>query len=293
MKKFKLLTVVFLLSTLFVGFNACSNDDDEGGKKEETPTGSLIKQVTFKSLDGSWSFLNFVADMSYSGNKITSCKISNQLFPLIYANVNVIYQDNKIIVTSKGEDDEERWLNGEYTFTFTMKDGYAISCEKKVRYENDDKYYISNINFYYKDGYLSRVILKDTWSNEEELYFNYVDDNSLIVKHTEGWDGGNTRTTEYNFKASKIENKNNFPVELYFIPANINADFNCLYMSYLGIFGKTPNYYPVSVDSDSDIDPDRRKWTFDYKLDDNKNITSASWEEWGEGSEYSLGFTFK
>lgn len=58
MKKIKLLTVVFLLSTLFVGFNACSNDDEDDGKKDQlivgkwkrmTEEGSVHTHLEFKS----------------------------------------------------------------------------------------------------------------------------------------------------------------------------------------------------------------------------------------------------
>lgn len=57
MQKFKLITIILLLSTLFIGFSACSDDDDKektehlivGKWKRINEEGSLHTHVEFKS----------------------------------------------------------------------------------------------------------------------------------------------------------------------------------------------------------------------------------------------------
>lgn len=58
MKKFKLLAVVFLLSTLFVSFNACSNDDEDDKKEENLIVGK------WKEL-GSTTILEFMSNGTF------------------------------------------------------------------------------------------------------------------------------------------------------------------------------------------------------------------------------------
>ena len=56
-------------------------------------------------------------------------------------------------------------------------------------------------------------------------------------------------------------------------------------MSYLGIFGNTPKYYPLSINNDE------KKVRLNYQLDKNNNITSASWNM-ENNDEMNMNFKF-
>lgn len=300
--KFYLTTTFILIVSLFVGFYACSSDDTNLNfpGKQPAVTGSVIKK-----LDISYGHIPaLVADINYTGKQPTSCKISNSLLPIQFANVTVTYEGDKIILSSKGsgseEDLENGWddnLMGDYIFTYTIKDGYAISCESKVKDTETDNFEVyANTTLEYNNGYLSKITVNRIayWNTPGSVDVVVLDlkwyQGDLIKferKYTSSY--GIKETDEYIVIPSKIENKNKFPVDFYALAADLmGTEFNFMYASYLDIFGNTPNNYPSSINFNLGYGDEQ--WRFeDYVLDNNSNIISARIDN---GDDFDFRFKF-
>ena len=271
MKTIKFIPVI-ILTTMMLGFTACNDNDDDNDNV--SPVGSKITKMEF-----SWENIPYLAaNINYSDSKVTGCDVYSPYFPLLQANISISYQGNKIIVSSNGEDDEEGWFDGNYTFTYTLENGRAISCITETPYKKET----NNISYEYNnDGYLSKVIVKENGSgghsHKSELNFIYYENDLIKMEYSD--DEYYLDKVISTVTNSTIENKSNFPSALLVIAAEMGVPsgdliFNSLYMSYLGIFGKTPKHYQSSMTYTVSEFYGKEGVAFDYSIDKNGNINS-------------------
>lgn len=266
MKQIKFISVL-LLATIFLGFTACGDDD------KDISTGSVIKKIEFGNY--------LTADINYNDAKPTGSKIYSPYFPLLSANISVSYQDNKIVVTSKGVDDEGFGLDGDWSLTYTLENGLAKSCTAKTPWENET---ITSFS-YNSDGYLSKITSKAN-GDTEMIDFSYNNGNLIKYVYTES---NNSKIT-YSVSTSNVENKSKFPMELYAIATETagggDLRFNSLYLSYLGVFGKTSTHLPEKINWE--YYNESEYCSFTYKTDGSGNITSVS----AKTTDGNMNFSF-
>ena len=271
MKTIKLIPVI-ILTTMMLGFTACNDNDDDNDNV--SPVGSkIIKMEVFSELNIPY----LTADIDYSDSKVTGCDVYSPFFPSMKANISISYQGNKIIVSSNGEDDDEGWFDGSYTFTYTLENGRAISCITETPYKGET----NNVSYEYNsDGYLSKVIVIASYgghNSKSELNFIYYEND--LIKMEFSSDEHRLDRVISTVTNSTIENKSNFPSALLVKAAEMGVPsgdliFNSLYMSYLGIFGKTPKHYQSSMTYTVSENYDKEGVAFDYSIDKNGNINS-------------------
>ena len=264
---------MLLIATMFLGFNACSDDEPIKGN---TAIGSQIKKMTFGNY--------LAADISYKDSKPTGSKIYSPYFPLLHADVTVSYQVNKIVVTSKGDDEEGFGLDGNWTLTYTLENGLVKSCVAKTPWENET---VTSSFSYNSEGYLSKIIAK-TSASTEVIDFVYNNGNLIKYDYTES----DNHKTSYTVTSSNIENKSKFPIELYTIATEIAGGsdliFNSLYVAYLGVFGKTSANLPQKINWK--YYNESENCSFTYKTDENGNITSVKANYDGEAMNFSFSY---
>ena len=275
MKQIKFISAILLIATMFLGFNACS-DDEKDPNNENKLTGSLINKMTFGNY--------LTADISYKDSKPTGSKIYSPYFPLLHADVTVSYQVNKIVVTSKGDDEEGFGLDGNWTLTYTLENGLVKSCVAKTPWENET---VTSSFSYNSEGYLSKIIAK-TSASTEVIDFVYNNGNLIKYDYTES----DNHKTSYTVTSSNIENKSKFPIELYTIATEIAGGsdliFNSLYVAYLGVFGKTSANLPQKINWK--YYNESENCSFTYKTDENGNITSVKANYDGEAMNFSFSY---
>lgn len=292
MKTIKFISAILLAIVITFSFNACSDDDDNDNNNGNNPTGSPIKG--FDILFPQSNTLTHTIDLNYENDKISGGKLYLKYFPALESNIYITYTEDKITVSSKGEDcnndmyGDWRWqvddVGCDHLFTFVLENGRAKSCAVK---SNEDKPYYVYFE-YNSEGYLSEISTQKEWY-DKTAKINFTYSNGALTKYTytTGYDD-ETYNSTYSVTNSKIENKSNLPVVLYMIAAELaggdERDFNCLYFSYLGIFGNTPKYYPSLIAGGSSKESETV--TFDYQFDKNSNISSASFNYKSKSTHY-------
>lgn len=217
MKQIKLFSMMLLLATMFLSFNACSSDDDN------LDNGANGKRIT-KIVNEYGQDDVRTEIFSYSNEKMSKYTAQYKGDTSYENNQTITYNGNTVTMT--GLLDGHKCVQA-YTLN---NSGLAISC--KVVYESDrsDK----DITFQYSDGYLTGMSYTDG-SYTATLIFSYSKGN--IIKATESY---NRENVSYTLDYSNNENKgimNPFLEDILFAhkPAY-----------YMGILGKSTKNLAVS-----------------------------------------------
>lgn len=214
MKQIKLFSVVLLLATMCIGFNACSSDDDGGGTTLN-PKSKRISTIT-NEFEGETRVQKF----TYTNDKLTRyiVKYNNgdDRIGDDEADLKITYNGNT--VTMVGEYD-----NNTLKFIYSLNNGLATSC--KLTYTDESTPYITNYTFdYSKDGYL--IGMRSVSSDDNEVVtLSYTDGN--MMEMTDKYQSDPIDTYKYSYSNEK----------------NIGAIMNPFIRGNIVFYFQEPAYY--------------------------------------------------
>lgn len=250
MKQIKLFSVVLLLATMFLSFNACSDDDDDNpNNRNKSKKITKIVNVYGMNDDDIWTDI-----FLYSKGKMSKYTAQYRGEFLEFDNsLTITYSGNTVIM--------DGILDGrDCVQTYTLNDkGLAISCKISPK---DKSYEEKNYIFQYFDGYL--IGLFCTGSGYTEA-FTFTCSNGNIVNATELH--SNEKTT-YTFTYSDNENKGGI-----MSPILSGLLFNHKAAYYMGILGKATKNLAVSCSEKTRLS--LYDYTCVYSLDNDGYVTTA------------------
>lgn len=248
MKQIKVFSMMLLLATMFVGFNACSSDDDDDLKPEDE------KKRIAKIVNEYDDYIR-TETFSYSNGKMSKYTAKYTEDTGDEFDQTITYSNNTITLTGLLDSEEATQI---YTLN---NNGLAISC--KIIYK-DETVIDYNYTFQYSDGYLIGV----SQSSEYTEIFTLTNSNGNITKVTETHDDGDVYN--YTFDYSNNENKNIInpfieEIEILFVhkPAY-----------YMGILGKSTKNLAISSTETSQWGSENS--TCVYALDNDNYVKTAT-----------------
>lgn len=190
MKQIKLFSMVLLLATMFIGFTACSDDDDDNpnkgneGKKITTIVNEFegeIRTEKFTYTNGKLS--KYVAKYT---NRDENDKDDE-------ANLQITYNGNTVTMT--GEYD-----NYKTEFVYSLTNGLATSCKMTDEYSDSENYTFD----YSKDGYL--IGMSEIYSDGANSTFTFTNINGNLAEITDKYSGSFNSIESYKYTYSNDKN---------------------------------------------------------------------------------------
>lgn len=171
MKQIKLFSVVLLFATMFIGFTACSSDDDDSNGTSLNPKSKRISTIT-NEFEGETRVQKFTYTNDKLSRYIAKYNNGDDRIGDDEADLKITYNGNT--VTMVGEYD-----NNTLEFIYSLNNGLATSC--KLTYIDESDSYSENYTFdYSKDGYLIGMKMVSTDDNEV-ITLTYADGNMVEV----------------------------------------------------------------------------------------------------------------
>ncbi|HMM04270.1 DUF4595 domain-containing protein [Dysgonomonas sp.] len=176
MEKIRCLTAILLIATMFISFNACSDDDDN-----DSDNGNDKKITKIVNEYGKDNIRTEI--FSYSNGKISKYTAQYDGDTSDEFNQTITYSNNTVTLTGL--------LDGhEAIQTYTLNNsGLAISC---TTVNKEDGEYRENYTFQYSDGYLTGISCSGS-GYTETLTFTYSNGN--MTNAIESYDKENVSYT--------------------------------------------------------------------------------------------------
>lgn len=254
MKKFMFMKEALLLCVLFIGFYACSSDDndDNGGID---PKGKKISKIVNEYDD-----MIRTETFKYTNAKLTKYTASYKDDDDMENDLTITYNGNQVIM--KGILDGE-----ESVLTYTLTNGLATTCQ--IIY-NEDKT-TTNCTFQYTDGYLIGMTSTNPENYKETYVFSIDGDNISKLKSTQQYQNQKDEST-YSFTYSIDINKGKI-----INPFFGDILFDHVAASYAGILGKSTKNLAKYVEIKEDTRTINDKC--DYTLDNDGYVKTATTKE--------------
>lgn len=250
MKKFRCLTAILLIATMFVSFNACSSDDDDNNDDSQSGKrlSKVVKYDSDNNIDDSFSF------------RYSDGKLSNIIFEGEDADkpIAITYSDKNVSIT--GEINQTLQLNNA---------GFAESGTFKV----DKSPY--RFNCEYSNGYLTKVTYPDSDDNTRiEIKYDNNGNISTACRYSDN------EVKEYKFTLSNYtaKGKNMFVLgDLFGRDEELDLFWPAYYAGFLG-----KDYSMLLSKVEYKGESDYEIIEFDYTFDKDGYVeTMTAKEKWG------------